>query len=115
MHKKILTISRPIFVYVDISIMHMTEKNYSCNKARLFISCFLVTFRAFSIDPEKKTSKTSKVNQQYVLNLYMVHHFPKNLDRTITFNSVTLKITQTEPHKYIIFLTKQIIFRVDGG
>ena len=28
---------------------------------------------------------------------YIFHHFPKNLDRTITFNSVTLKNTQTEP------------------
>ena len=30
------------------------------------------------------------------------HHFPKNLDRTITFNSATLKNTQTEPQRYII-------------
>ena len=29
--------------------------------------------------------------------------FPKNLDRTITFNSVTLKNTLTEPQKYIVF------------
>ena len=34
------------------------------------------------------------------------------MDRAITFNSVTLKNTQTEPQKYIIFSTKQIIFRV---
>ena len=41
----------------------------------------------------KKNSKTSEVNQQSVLNLYIFHQFPKNLDRTITFNSVTLKNT----------------------
>ena len=41
--------------------------------------------------------------QQSVFNLYMFHHFPKNLDRTITFNSVSLKNTQTEPQKYTIF------------
>ena len=29
-----------------------------------------------------------------------------NLDRTITFNSVTLKNTQTEPQKYIIFFNE---------
>ena len=33
---------------------------------------------------------------------------------TITFNSVSLKNTQTEPQKNIIFLTKQIKFRVGG-
>ena len=62
----------------------------------------------------EKNSKTSEVNQQCVLNLYIPHYFPKYLDRTITFNSVTLKNTQTEPQKYIIFSTKQIIFRVGG-
>ena len=51
----------------------------------------------------RKHSKTSKVYKQSVLNLYICYHFPKNLDRTITFNSVTLKNTQTEPQKYIIF------------
>ena len=60
--------------------------------------------------------KTSKVNQQSVLNLYIFHHFPKNLDRTITSNSVTLKNTQTEPQKYVVvFSMKQIIFRVGGS
>ena len=45
---------------------------------------------------QKKTVKfISKVNQQSVLNLYIFHHFPKHPDRTITFNSVTLKNTQT--------------------
>ena len=38
----------------------------------------------------RTNSKTNKVNQQSILNLIMFHHFPKNLDRTITFNSVTL-------------------------
>ena len=57
----------------------------------------------FSIKYLQKNSKTSEVNQQSVLNLYIFHHFPKSLDRTITFNSVTLKNTQTEPQKYIIF------------
>ena len=40
------------------------------------------------------------VSQQSLFNLYTFHHFPKNLDRTITFNRVTLKNTQTEPQKY---------------
>ena len=88
------------------------------------MTSYLVIFRAFSfffcfgaflISPEKNPSKTSAVNQQYVVNLYIFHLFPKNLDKTITFNSVTLKYTQTEPQKYnIIFSTKQIIFRVGG-
>ena len=43
----------------------------------------------------------SRINQQSALNLYIFHHFPKNLDRTITFYSVTLKNTQTEPQKNI--------------
>ena len=79
----------------------------------------LVIFRAFFpelffFNISRKNSKTSKVKQQSVLNHYIFHHFPKNLDRTITFNSVTLKNTQTEPQKYTIFSTKQIIFRVGG-
>ena len=53
----------------------------------------------FLISPEKKVKLISKVNQQSVLNLYIFHHFPKNLDRTITFNSVTLKYTQAELQK----------------
>ena len=57
----------------------------------------------FLISPEKTVKLISKVNQQSVLNLYIFHHFPKNLDRTITFNSVTLKNTQTEPLKYFFF------------
>ena len=72
----------------------------------------LVISRAFFLtSPEKTVKLISKVNQQSLLNLYIFHHFPKNLDRTITFNSVTHR---TEPQKYIIFLTKQIIFRVRG-
>ena len=51
----------------------------------------------------EKIAKTRKVNQQSVLNLSIFHHFPKNLDRTITFNSVTLKNKQTEPQKKIFF------------
>ena len=50
-----------------------------------------------------KYLQTSKVNQQSILNLLIFHNFPKNLDRTITFNSVTLKNTQTKPQKYISF------------
>ena len=33
----------------------------------------------------------------------MFHNFPKNLDRAITFNSATLKNTQTDPKKKIFF------------
>ena len=33
------------------------------------------------------------------------YHFPKNLDRTITFYSVTFKNTRTEPQKNIIFFS----------
>ena len=56
----------------------------------------------------RKNRKNSKVNQQSVLNLYIFHHFPKILDRTISFNSVTLKNTHlsTEPQKYIIFFNE---------
>ena len=80
----------------------------------------LVIFRAFFFFSfselfffiiSRKNNKTSEVNQQSVFNLYIFHHFSKNLDRTITFNSVTLKNTLTEPLKFIIFFsTKQIIF-----
>ena len=31
-----------------------------------------------------------------------VNIHPKNLERTLTFNSVTLKIIQTEPQKYTV-------------
>ena len=36
----------------------------------------------------------------------MFYHFPKNLDRSITFYSVTLKNTQTESQKNIIFFQR---------
>ena len=68
---------------------------------------FQSVFSSFIISPEKKNSKTSEVNQQSVLNLYIFHQFPKNLDRTITFNSVTLKNTQTEPKNILLFSTKR--------
>ena len=66
---------------------------------------FFFIFRAFFpfFNISRKNSKTSEVNQQSVLILYRFHHFPKNLDRTITFNSVTLKNTKKEPQKYINF------------
>ena len=60
------------------------------------------SFFFFLISPEKN-SKTCKANQQYVLNLYIFYHFPKNLDRTITFYSVTLKNAQTDPQKIFFF------------
>ena len=47
-----------------------------------------------------------RINQQSVLNLKTFLHFPNNLNRTITFNSVTLKNTQTEPPKYIIMINE---------
>ena len=53
--------------------------------------------------------KQVRVNQQSVSNLKMFHNGQNN-----HFNSVTLKITQTEPQKGIIISTKQIIFRVGG-
>ena len=63
-----------------------------------FFQLFFFSFFFYTIS--RKNSKTSKVNQQSVLNnIYICHHFPKNLDRIITFNSVTLKNTQTEPQK----------------
>ena len=64
-----------------------------------FSELFFSFSELFIFNISRKNSKTSEVNQQSVLNLYIFHHFPKNLDRTITFNSVTLKNTQTEPKK----------------
>ena len=37
--------------------------------------------RPVRVKPAAPRSKTSKVNQQSVLNLYIFHHFPKNLER----------------------------------
>ena len=54
-------------------------------------------FSSFNISRKKIVKLISKVNQKSVLNLYIFHLFPKNLDRIIIFNSVTLKNTQTEP------------------
>ena len=64
---------------------------------------FFFHFQSFFFNISRKNSKTSEVNQQSVLNLYIFHHFPKNVHRTVTLNSVTLKNTQAEPQKYIIF------------
>ena len=46
------------------------------------------------------------VNQQSVLNLKIFYHFPKNLDRTITFNSVTLKNTDRTSKIFYFFFNK---------
>ena len=56
----------------------------------------------------RTNSKTSKVNQKSVWNtrIEIFHNFPKNLDRTVIFNSVALKNTQTEPQKYILFFQR---------
>ena len=69
--------------------------NWSFSELFIYLLFSLIT-------PEN--SKTSEVNQQSVLNLYIFHHFP--LDRTIIFNSVTLKNTQTEPQKKNFQLNK---------
>ena len=63
----------------------------------LFLFFHFQSLLFFNISKKKKNSKTSEVNQHSVLNLYIFHHFSKNLDKKITFNSVTLKNTQTEP------------------
>ena len=69
--------------------------------SELFFFFFSELYFFFNIS--RKNSKTSEVNQQCVLNLNIFHHFPKHLDRTITFNSVILKNAQTDPQKSIIF------------
>ena len=71
-----------------------------------FFFFFFFSFSELFFNISRKNSKTGEVNQQSVLNLYIFHHFPK-----LTFHSVTLKNTQTEPQK-IFFSTKQIIIRV---
>ena len=63
-----------------------------------FLFCFFFSFFFVFFTISRKT-----VKQQSVLNIYICHHFPKNQDRIITLNSVTLKNTQTEPQKYILF------------
>ena len=50
---------------------------------------------------KKKTLKSSSRSIWFSAGL-----FPKNQDRTITFNSVTLKNTQTLPQKCIIFFNE---------
>ena len=57
----------------------------------------VVVFLELFLISQEKNSKTSMVNQQSVINLLIYHYFSKNVGRTITFNSVTLKNTQTEP------------------
>ena len=72
-------------------------------------NALLVFFRALFFNISRKTvNLISKVNQQNVLNLYMFHNFPKNLDRTITYNSVALKIHRQNLKNVLFFSTKQI-------
>ena len=79
-------------------------------RAFFFFFFFIELFYCYFFNISRKNSKTSEVN----VYLYIFHHFPKNMDRTITFNSVTLKNAQTEHQKKFFFSTKQIIFRVGG-
>ena len=69
-----------------------------------FQSFFFYLFLAFFFFPQyfqKKNSKTSKANQQSVLNI--LSFFPKNLGRTISYNSVTLKNTDRTSKIYYCF------------
>ena len=68
------------------------------------------SFSELFFNISRTNSKTSKVNQRSVLNLKIFNDFPKNLHRTNTFNSVTLKYTD----RTSFFSPKQIIFRVGG-
>ena len=79
------------------SIAKGTKKIKKALKAFFFRAFFYIS---------RKNSKTSEVNQQSVLNFYIFHHFPKNLDKTITFYSVTLKNAQTEPPKKYYFFNQ---------
>ena len=101
-----------MFLLVDLQEFCSDLSVVGRKKNALKMTSGLVIFRAF-FNISRTNSKTNKVNQQSELNL-LFNHFPKNLDRTLTFNSVTLNNTQTEPKKYIIFSTKQITFRVGG-
>ena len=74
---------------------------------------FFFFFFFFFFNISRKNSKTGKANQQYVLNFNYFIIFLKIWTGQSLF-SVTLKNTQTEPQKDIIFSTKQIIFRVGG-
>ena len=58
----------------------------------------------FLISPE--TVKLVIGKPTFCIESLNILSFTKNLDRAISFYSVTLKNTQTEPQKYIIFLNK---------
>ena len=76
-----------IFLLVDLQGIFSDLGSGDEKKALKMTSC------AFFISRKKHTKTSSKVNQ---------HHFTENLVRKITFNSVTLKNTQTE-HKFFFF------------
>ena len=83
---------------------HICSSSRYVNKARIFLIVDLQDFFLKSgVEKKRYENDQLTVNQQSILNLYIFHHFPKNLDRTNTFNSATFKSTQTEPQKYIIF------------
>ena len=58
-------------------------------------------------------SKTSPLFTA-LLQHYIVHNFHQNLHRTITFNSVALKIHRQDIKNILFYFTNQIIFRVGG-
>ena len=59
----------------------------------LKITSRLVFSELFFLNICRTNSKTSKVNQQSVLNFKIFHHFLKNLDRTITFNYLSIVLS----------------------
>ena len=75
------------FLSVDLQDFFQIEGRGDKEKS-LKMTIWLVIFRIFVIF---FLISPRKVNLQFVLNLKIFHNFPKNLDRTITFNSVTLK------------------------
>ena len=97
-----------IFLLVDLRELFFrfgVGRTKKINKKALKMTSQLVIFRAFIyflffFNISRKNSKTGKANQLSVLN------FPKNQDRTITFNSVTLKTqkyTDRTSKKYYFF------------
>ena len=67
----------------------------------IFRAFFFFFFFFFFLNISIKNSKTSKVNTNSLYHIFK--YFIIFLHRTITFNSVILKNTQTEPQTNIIF------------
>ena len=96
------------FFFSDLGSGGRKKKSFENDQLTGHFQSFFFFFQfffsfLFFLNVSITNSKTSKVNQQSVLNLKIFQHFHKNLDRIIIFNNATQKYTDRTSKIYYFF------------